>query len=493
MQSTTTLTRPEAASRSDDAGGQVTQTLQSKWYNIVTTALGADPTQFLLLQPSPPLGNTSDLLWAYFNNMPPRSLTASFNPSGGNQLYSDYRAVISQLNSQAGSTFKQDLGDYFTKWQTYLQGLNPMPTIEELPNVFQSWALVNANPRVAQLGATDLRNVSNDPIYRASLAVQDQSRFMNGVPNFSQTIEDLRSAIPSASSYSLNFDTATAQSNVQNTWAQGNIDGFYDLFSGSASSQYSALATKFAGSEVTIAGSFAHALRFVATPGSWYSAAALHSAYATSDNTMWQHGTPNWDTTFGPSGNMQYFTASLVVVDGIDLTITSSASYSSDEQKEVQANMSVGFWPFFSMGGSGGYSSSATFNDKGQMQVRITNPPGNPVVLGANVVSAAQFLGSNQLKPRLAMAGMASALYTSGVPAQSEMRFPGRAQGYVLRIAKQQWNHPVTYVIRRDDGAVAAAGRVIAGTQYSEDIVIPQNMGFTVINVGVWPLTVSHP
>ncbi|EPC03320.1 hypothetical protein L861_17410 [Litchfieldella anticariensis FP35 = DSM 16096] len=486
---------------------KLTSTLQAKWYNSIVAALGLSSQSFQLLQPSTPLGNTSELLWAYFNNLPPETLDSNFSISGGNRFYDDYRAVVSQLISQTMKSFKQDLGDALPAWESYIKTVTPIPTPEQLPDVFRSWALINA-PEVASKGATDLAAAVNDPIFQANVAVANQTNFMNGVPNFSQTISDLRGLVPQGESRTIDFDSSTASSEVTNTWAKGEISGFYDIFSGKASGNYSKLTARAASSQFTVKGTLKHVLTFSAGPGSWYNSSALGSAYATPDNTMWQHGTPNWNSTFGPNGNMRFFTSALIVVDGIDLEITSAASYSTEEQEEIRANLSMGLWPFLSIGTSGGYTHEASFDAKGKMTVHITNPEGNPVVFGAHVLPASSFVaGGGQaalahvpemsgasnvspiggdVKPNVQMA-------TVSVPPQSEMNFGPRPQGYVFRISKQFWKHPVTYIVRDATGATIAAGRVRPGEPDSGDILVHRNTAFQVINVGVWPLTVTYP
>jgi hypothetical protein len=376
----------------DDQVPQLTATMQAKWYNTITAALGLAPGQFQLLQPTSPLGNTSDLLWSYFNNLPPETLTSSFNPGGGNRFYDDYRAVLGQLSSQNDGAFQRDLGDQYDAWLTYVKTLTPLPKITDLPGIFQSWASVYA-PDIAQKGATDLANNLNDPIFRANMAVLNQQSFLQGVPDFSQTIAGLRSAIQGATGASFSFDSSSASADTTKTWASGEVSGFWDIFTGSASTSYSHLTAKAASSSLTVTGTFKSVLTFAASPGSWFDSAALGAAFHTQDNTLWKHGTPSWDSTFGPNGNMNRFTTSLVVVDGIDATITSSATYSSQEQTDVKANVKFGIVPFFSLGASGGYSSDASFDDQGRMTVKISNPAGNPVVLGANVVGTSDYLG----------------------------------------------------------------------------------------------------
>jgi hypothetical protein len=247
---------------------------------------------------------------------------------------------------------------------------------------------------------------------------------------------------------------------------------------------------------VTVKGGFKHVLTFSADPGSWYNSSALGAAYHTQDNTLWQHGTPSWDSTFGSKGNMLWFTSSLVVADGIDMTIHSEAALSTEEQTEIKANLSVGIWPFFSLGSSGGYTHDVSYSSSGAATIHISNPAGNPVVLGGNVEPVASYLSSGgrmRFVPHSAAAtAPAGAFVITRIMPGDTMTWPGRAQGYVVRIYKAGWQQ-VVYVVRDARGATIAAGRVDPFVIDSGDIAVHPNTAFTVYNVGVAPLAVRHP
>ncbi len=68
--------------------------------------------------------------------------------------------------------------------------------------------------------------------------------------------------------------------------------------------------------------------------------------------------------------------------------------------------------------------------------------------------------------------------------------FPGRAEGYVIKIRKEQWNHPVRFIAKDDRGEIIAAGTVPQDRPEAE-FLVHQNVGFTVINVGEWTLIVE--
>ena len=390
-----TQTQPRTTAVADpgDAGKEAMETLYKQWYNATLSGLRLSETSFQLLQPNSPLGATSDQLWAYYNMIPPASLVGNLELDGMNQFYSDYRAVVSKLLSQGGDQFRMDVGDYYQPWITYVSGVSPVPSSDQLPNVFFSWAQIHA-PSVATSGRNDLAAMSNDPIGLAQQAVGNQTGFMNGVPNFIKTIQDLRTAIAQGPSGSFTFDSGTESSDTSKSWAGGSVGGFYDFFEAAGEADWEQVQTKTAEAHITAEVQYDHVITFGNTPGGWYSSGAMGVAYGTEDNTVWVPGdTPNWNSTFGPTGNMQRMIGSLIVVDGISITMHSDASYSSDQQEQIHAKAEVGFWPFFSAESSGGYESHVTFSEDGQMDIAASSPKGNPVVIGANVLLASDVFG----------------------------------------------------------------------------------------------------
>jgi hypothetical protein len=381
-----------------DAGQVAMETLERQWYNTIVEGLGLDRGMFQLLRPTTPLGATSDTLWVYFDNIPPLSLANNFAASGGNNFYKDYRAVVGQLVTPSTIEFEEIIGDSKAAWEAYVEKLPPLPNIEEeLAKIFSEWAFRHGHADIAAAGATALESFANNGILRAQRAVKDEKAFLNGIPNYSGTIAALRGAIARSEGPSILFDSASAQTKAESAWARGSVSGLIDFFNGGGSASFAQMSAHAASSHIVAKVNFKHALTFSSTPGGWYSSAALGAAYATADNTVWKpSGTPNWESTFGSKGNMPRFTASLIVVDGIEMTLESDAAFSSAQRQEIEAHASVGFWPFFSAHAAGGMSSSASFDSEGRMTVKNTNPAGNPVVFGANVLSAAAYLASQK-------------------------------------------------------------------------------------------------
>jgi hypothetical protein len=368
-------------------------TLYQQWYNTLVAGLRLDPATFQLVQPSTPLGDTSDQLWAYYNSIPPRSLVNNVQLNPINRFYDAYRAVVNVLISRTGDALRKDLGDCYPGWTTYASGLTPRPKPAALPQVFFSWASIHC-PEAASRGRDDFAAMLDDPIALSQQAVLDRSRFVNGVPNFSATIDNLRDAVTRAPSASLSFDSATQSFDVSRCWASGEVGRFCDFFSGGGSGDRSEIQAKAATSHVTLSVAFQHALRFRAEPGTWYSPSTLAAAYATRDSTLWKPAvTPNWSSTFGPTGNMQRFLTELIVVDGITMAMTSAAGYSGGEEEEIKAEAEAGIFPFFLAEASGRIASATSFDATGTMTVTSTSPAGNPVVLGAVVSPAAALFG----------------------------------------------------------------------------------------------------
>lgn len=374
--------------------------LQNQWYNTIASAVAGN-ADFQIIQPNAPITSTAtdDQIWQFFNNIPPAALNNEFVPSGGNQFYNDYTGVLSQLTSNALTNFQNVLGSYYPLWQRYLATVSPFPTLQQLPNVFYQWAIVNA-PTVAGPGRAAYAAALLDPIFQAQTLAFNTQSFVNNTPNFSQGVLQLLQQVPNGSTISFTFDSNTASSNVTSTWANGNSGAFFGIF-GSSDSSSSQLTQTFANSRVTANVTLQKVITFTASPpgppNGWYSSAALGQAHAASNGgAPWvSNANPSWASTFGPTGTMQQFVSSLIVVDGFSATITSYAQYSSSQQTQIQNQSSSGFWPFYWNSSSSGYSNSVSFNADSTLSYTMSSGLGNPMVIGAVVLPASQYFGGN--------------------------------------------------------------------------------------------------
>lgn len=364
--------------------------LQDGFYNALSQGLGLSSGTFQLLQPSPPLPVGSDnALWAYFNNIPPFSLTQNYIASGGNQFFSDYKGLISALQAPPNN-FVSDIGpDAYNAWKLYLNSLTVPPAPNQLPNIFFSWAIINY-PSVANTGASDLSAMLLDPISSAGLALMPYS---NRVADWSLGYSTLTQQLASAPSREFNFSSSQMNSNVSNTWTGGSNSGFFGLWGGNSST--STVSEQFASSNITVSASFSHALTFQAAPGVWYSSSAMGDAFSHQSGPPWNpNSTINWQNTFDPNnGNLARFMGSLIVVDTMNIQIESEARYSSEDQQTIQNNSSSGLWPFYTSNSSSGATTNVKFDSQGAMTIQVNSTPGIPVVIGGNVLPVSQFVG----------------------------------------------------------------------------------------------------
>lgn len=384
--------------------------LQNAFYNAFAQALGFSPNDpFQVIQPSPPLAassNADQLLWNYFNAIPPFSLTQNTILSGGNQFLADYQGVMSALQAQP-NRFKSTIGD--SCYNAYSSAVEKGQVVAGDPLAFRNWALVNsACSGVAIQGASALAAAMLDPVFAAQMNVLPYKPAGTKDVTFVPGFKTLMSLLDSAPSRTIpQIGTNQWSWDVSKTWAKSSTSGFFGLWGGSSSS--STVSEKFASSGVTLSASFGNVLQFPATPGDWYSSAALGMAFANPGKDPWVSGNPiNWDTTFGSNGNMQRFMTNLVVVQNMQVTVTSQATYSESEQSLITQSSGAGLWPFYSTGGSGGSSTDVGFNSQGNMTVNIRSYKGVAVAVGCVVLPADQYLGHTVETSRILLAARAA-------------------------------------------------------------------------------------
>ncbi|RKP43888.1 hypothetical protein [Trinickia fusca] len=172
----------------------------------------------------------------------------------------------------------------------------------------------------------------------------------------------------------------------------GPASPFWGLWGGSAPASGQSVA--FAAGDVSGQFAFANVLPFAPTPSDWYVSSALSLAYAKHSGKPWNPDSPiTWDSTFGPSGNMQRFVTSLYVVAGLSAQYVSSTKFSKADQQAIQENAADGMWPYYLGPGAAGATTKIQFDAQGKMKVGLTTGSGQPVVIAALVLPAAQYLG----------------------------------------------------------------------------------------------------
>ena len=375
--------------------------LQNGFYNALMQGLGfriGDP--FQVVQPSPPLasGPQADrLLWNYFNNIPPLSLTQNYIQSGGNQFFSNYTGLLSALVPATPSQFDKVVGPTISaEWLAYSRVALPITfPLNQFPQAFRNWAIRYGHSAVASSGASAMAADFLDPITAAqttvtSLYVDENLVFRqpDWIPDYNTLVQTLATA----PSRSFDLSSSTMSSDVSKSWTNSSNSGFFGLWSGSSST--SSISQQFASNGVTVNASFAHVLPFLATAGQWYSSAAMGLAYSNRTGNPWNSSSSiNWQNTFGSSGNLQRFAVQLIVVDTMNIEVTSQASFSTSDQNAIFQNSGSGMWPFYTSNSGSGSSTSTKFENTGKMTVHINSNPGVPIVIGINVLPVSDFVG----------------------------------------------------------------------------------------------------
>lgn len=385
---------------------QAMGTLTAQWYNALVAQLNLDPSTFQLIQASTPLGTTSPQLWSYFDSVPPAALAHNFNPSQLNSFSQAYGAVVGNLKPQNASTFMQVMGDYYANWASYLAGYTGTLPSGGILALFSQWASLHIpDPGVAQAATTAFSQLQNGLVSTAWSMFMAAKASGKGFA-YNGTYSQVQIALPSAPASTVTLDTSTASSDVSHAWASDTDDGIFSFFSGGDSS-YDQVTVQLASAGLTMKVAFQHVMTFSAGPLNqpssdpilsgytpWYNSAALQLAYGTQDNTVWNNTPPTWNTTFGPNGSLQRLTTGLVIVDGITVSITSDASFSSSDQQQFRQASSGGFWPFYDSSEQSGWTSNVNFADNGTLQATVSSPAGNPQILGAIVTPIGHVLGA---------------------------------------------------------------------------------------------------
>ena len=355
------------------------------WYNQLCDSLRLSINNFQLSQPVI-LPKNDEELWAYSNVVPPKTLKYNhwyYNQPG---FFSQYAAIINQLQFPE-SSFEKNIGKVtFAKWNSYLKGLPQPPSENTLPSVWFQWAVMNA-PSVANIGRTDLSCQVLINSGRAALAPYQGPNAK--LPEFLPSFPDLITTLQASPSADLSFASMNGNQNVSNSWVPGNDPNFFGLWTGSWCGF--PVNKKFAQSAISIAVQFEHFSVVTITPGAWYNSALLHLALASKSVPPWGSNTA-WDTYFGQYGTLNYAAGSVVAVDGISLTLTSDADFTSEEQDVIKSQVAMGYWPVYCQQRSTVITNEISF-EPGKMTIHCHTDPGHPVLIGSNVFTIDQYLG----------------------------------------------------------------------------------------------------
>lgn len=376
------------------------QDVNDGFYNALVESLGLSRQHFALLQPASPVLDTNGLWNHYFNLIPPEANFVDLVLSSGSQYFDNYKALYAALQSGAGSQYAskvpQNVQDEFADF--VLNRPNP-PSLSQLPALFRNWAFLR-HPSIANVGSQALTNDLLDPITSGGLRLLPylgdpaaSPPVPDRQPDWDEGIDSLRAQLTAAPSRSFGYRQSTVSTDMTNTWAHGRTNVFFGVYRSDTTSSHTS--TIFSENEITLSGSFGHVMTFAPVPGPWFSSAGTKIAFDSKDTTPpWvKNAAKNWTNTFDrQTGSLARFIASLVVVDSMNITFHSSAKFSVDDRTLITQNSGGGLWPFYSTSSDSSTRTQFNFSDGGDLTVTITSQPHVPVVIGANVFLAKDYL-----------------------------------------------------------------------------------------------------
>ncbi len=374
------------------------QDVNNGLYNEMVSGLGQSKGSFVLLQPCNPVLDNNALWNHYFNLIPPVSLVFNNVLSSGAQFFDNYGGVCSALLSNAannlGKVVPQAVQTAFTN---FILSRPTPPPITQYPSLFRNWAFLT-NPSLANAGASAYAAALLDPVLAMQTArnayLADNSvtpPIAAKPPDWDENFTSLKAQLAVGVSRSFSYSQSKASLDVSQTWTHGGSSGFFGLFGGSSST--SSQSVTFSKSDFSVSASFKHVIAFSPVPGAWFSSAGLALAFNNKNKAPWVPGPVTWSTAFDPAtGNLARFLVNLVVVDTMNVKVTSQAIFSQNDQTVIHTNSGGGLWPFYTSNSGSGAATTFSFDSQGHMTVQITSLPGVPIVLGANVLPVNQYI-----------------------------------------------------------------------------------------------------
>jgi hypothetical protein len=361
--------------------------ITNAWYNQLCSKLNLPVSNFQLTQPAGIPESDADL-WAYINLIPPQTLKFNYWYYNQPTFFSQYAAIVNQLQFPENS-FEKAIGKAtFTKWNNYLKSLPQPPPDNTLPTVWFQWAMLNA-PAVANIGRSDLSCQLLIKSAQAALAPYQGANAK--LPGFSPSLSALNATLQASPSTQFTYTSSNADPNVADSWVPGNDPSLFGIYTGSWCGFL--INQKFAQSSITVSVTLEHFALVSVTPGDWYNSGLLNLALTSPSTPPWSLVT-GWEGYFGATGTFLHAIGAVLAVDGISLTLTSDADFTSEEQAIIKSQLGAGYWPLY-----GGQLSSIITNeisfDSGNLTIKCNSEPGHPILIGNNAFKINQYLGGN--------------------------------------------------------------------------------------------------
>lgn len=310
--------------------------LQQAWYDAVAGTFGLSPATFRMARVLSPLGDTSRDLWDDFDSLPAESDGRYYEPELFNRFSDDYGAMVNLILPRTGD---------------------------------------------------DTVPVAQDRFVKAA-----------GVYAYSRTIGEAREQVVQGSALTVSFSSGSPGRRLPAAVSESARRAAVRLPAGLRGRAAGAM-TRLAAGQVQGMATFQHQAQVRASPleaigildgrhyPAWFCAAALKYACRTRDNTVWPEGLkPDWEQMFGPSGSLRHRVGSLVLVDGVELSLASDADLSDDDRDALQQAAEACVTPLFALpapaaGANAAWRCSlAAAEDR--LEIHLSSPPGNVLLFG---------------------------------------------------------------------------------------------------------------
>jgi len=379
--------------------------LNAGWYNVVNRALDITNPNFQLAQGTLGL-QTSDSsgLFLMLDAVPPSAAVHYYDPSGLSKRSSAYQGMLNALTPEQAADLRTVLSDQYAAWIAYKNDFfiaNPTSdkTQEDLFTLFANQRL---DPGKAAQALTVYKQNANNRLNQALDALHAPAATQAFVGSdgtsfslyrYSATIDGAKNAILTGGGPTqISYDSSTADTTLRHTTVKGAASGFWDIFSGGAGGGFDQLNTTAASSRFTVSGTINKFATLAASPIEWFSSNEYSRAYnGNGDANIWNPlaNVGNWDSFFKqPDGSLARRVTSLLLVSGYDITVTSHASYSTQDYQQITTEASFGIWPFFSAEVSTTHTTNFTHNEDGTLTIKHTLGEGLIEIWGVFVAEA---------------------------------------------------------------------------------------------------------
>jgi len=360
--------------------------LQGRWYQRLVECLQQTPSMFQLTQAGQAL-TSDEHLWSYLNIVPPRALTFNEVLRRAEKFFDEYAAIIGQINFPE-SQFASDIGQAnYVAWTAYLNQLSPVPTPQQLPGLFQNWAMRHGAANVVSQGVADLTQMAM--IATAKQALEPYQGSNPRPVDYAGSLSEVNRLLSDSPAGLVVFDDGI-EVNATPAWAGDNDDGIFGLWSGS--DPRSRISQRFAQAQVSVQAKLGSYALWTAAAGPWYNSSLLNSAYSNRTSPPWtEGGTPNWGEMFGPRGALRYAVANVLVADTAEVTVLCDAEFHFQDQIRILEHVARGVWPFYLPSGAGAFNNVSF--EGGRLKLTTQTKAGHPFVIGSNVLDITRYLG----------------------------------------------------------------------------------------------------